>query len=140
MRVLENIKTVTTIQPQLANNTTVNGSAVEVAGFGQAVVVVAIGASDVAATALYLEESDDGSSWTTVTGGEITGANLPAGNDDNKQWAFVYNVLGKGKRYVRPVITVGNATGAYIHAYAMLAEGGVAGTDASKGWELSVNC
>jgi len=140
MRKAETVKVVTSLHPQLCNNNTFNGTGVEVAGFGQAIVVVAIGATDVALTTLKLQESDDNSNWSDVTDGAITGADLPSATDDNKSWAFNYNVLGKGKRYVRPVLVAGSATGAYVHSYAILSEGSIVGTDASKGFELSVDC
>ena len=141
MRTLENVKIVDTIAPQLLNNGTATGSAVEVAGYGQAKVVVAFGATDVTATVLRLEESDDNVGWSTVTGGEFTGSDLPqAATADNKFWEFSYNVLGKGKRYVRAVLTVGNATGAYVHGYVMLAEGTTEQTAAGRGYNKLVNC
>lgn len=140
MNKTETVKVVTSLHPQLCNNNTFNGTGVEVAGFAEALVVVAIGVTDVALTTLKLQESDDNSNWTDVTDGAITGADLPASGDDNKSWAFHYSVLGKGKRYVRPVLVAGSATGAYIHSYAVLGGGSIAGSDTSRGFELTVSC
>lgn len=140
MNTVERLKVATTIFPQLANNTTVNGTGVEVAPYRQARVLVTVGATDVAFTTFKIQESDDNSAWSDVTGGEITGSDLPAADDDNKSWAFTYNCLG-GKRYVRCVATVGNATGANICANVLMADGDKIPANATEaGLELNVNC
>lgn len=109
---------------------------------------VYLGATDIALTALKLQESDAKASGTTLTSGvDITASvfgtanndtgvasTLPSATDDNHVFAFFVDLRGR-KRYILPVITVGNgSTGAYCSVIAKLsrnAEGPRTAADAN---------
>ena len=83
---------------------------------------VALGSTDVALTALKLQESDDNSTWSDIAGLDysISPATLPTASDDNHLFSFDVDLRGR-KRYLKPVITVGNGTnGAYVTVQAEL--------------------
>lgn len=92
-------------------------------------VVVQLGATDIAMTALKLQHSDtSGSGFTDITGADFDGGTdidgntlaLPSATDDNQTCVFQVN-LDATKRYVNVVATFDNgATGGYIAATARL--------------------
>lgn len=108
---------------------------------------VILGATDIALTVLKLQESDVKASATSLTGGtDIVGtrfgtddndtgslSTLPSSTDDDHVFSFFMDLRGH-KRYVLPVITVGDgSTGAFVTVLATLfrnAEGPRLATDA----------
>jgi hypothetical protein len=94
---------------------------------------VQLGATDIAVTALKLQESDtvDGV-YTDIPGATFDGgANadgvplaLPSADDDNKPYVFQVNLVGR-KRFVKVVCTFGNGVaGGFVAATARLSRQG----------------
>ena len=100
-----------------ANNVTVSCAAVDRSVYEYAVIRVTIGATDVALTALKLQESDDNSTFTDVPGTDFSVAplSLPTSGNGNTLWEFQVDLRGGRKRYLKPVVTIGNGTlGAFV--------------------------
>lgn len=119
----------TIIQPQLINNGTTTSLTFDVlqyAGVASKLrVVLAIGATDVAFSALKLRGSNDDTNYEDVDGSvfgtdlDINGdvSTLPGAGDDNKQYGWTVNSNSGAFRYYQIVATVANATGAYVHGF-----------------------
>jgi len=96
---------------------------IDTAGYDYAVILVSLGATDIALTALAVTESDtSGSGHANVTGlvygtsTDIDGntSALPSATDDNGVFAFEVDLRGR-KRYLDVTATVGDgSTGAYV--------------------------
>ena len=123
------LKTINVAPPgALVNNASVNCSAVDRRGFDYAVFRVVLGSTDAALTALKLQESDDNSTYTDVPGLDyaVSPASLPSASDDNHVFTFDVDLRGR-KRYLKPVVTVGNGTnGAYVAVLADLSHRAIA--------------
>lgn len=140
----------------IVNNASVTANVIDTQGFRFLEVYVILGATDIALTALKLTESDVKSSGTALTspadisaanassysGGTVMGTDkndtgvtstLPSATDDNHVFKFEIDLRGR-KRYILPVITVGNgSTGAYVCVLAELSRGeNMPGTAAGK--------
>ena len=95
--------------------------AVDTLGFSKLAIYAILGDTDIAMTALKLQESDDsGMSGATDITGSIYGATgapaLPTATDDNKIFAFFVDLKGR-KRYIDLVATAGNgSTGTFLCA------------------------
>lgn len=117
---IPNGKIVQSIAPAaIVNNTTATATSVDTrnSGIRPTTVhhVVTIGATDVAATVFKIQESEDDSTYSDITGASFTGAsNLPAATSDNTNWCISVPMGGVRMRYQKVVLTVGNATGAYV--------------------------
>lgn len=139
----------------VVNNGSVTCNVIDTIGFRYLEVWVMLGATDIALSALKLQESDTEASGTSLTSGtDISATNtgttgtvfgtdandtgststLPSATDDNHVFKFEIDLRGR-KRYVLPVITVGNGTtGAYVCVLAELSRGAqVPTTAADKG-------
>jgi len=102
---------------------------IDTKGFDYAIVLVNLGATDIAMTALAVTESDTaGSGHANVTGlvygtsTDIDGATsaLPTADDDNGIFAFEIDLRGR-KRYLDVTATVGNGTaGTFITVQTLL--------------------
>lgn len=112
----------------IVNNASYTCSAVDTLGFDYATVYLQLGATDIALTACKLQESDDNSTWSDVTGAVFGTSNntggsastLPSATDDNKFFAVEVDLRGR-KRYLKPVVTVGSgSTGAFAAIWAVL--------------------
>ncbi len=109
----------------LLDNASALTAEIDTLGFDYADIYVLIGATDVAMSALKLQESDvSGSGFADVEGGNYaTNATLPSATADNTVHAFHVNLLGR-KRFLDVVATGGDgATGAYITIFAILSRG-----------------
>jgi hypothetical protein len=118
-------------------------NSIDCLGFDFLVVNVALGATDVAMTALKLQESDDDGDDDAY--GDIEGAvygtsdddagdtsTLPTATDDNKLFSFFLDLRGR-KRYVKLVATAGDgSTGTYLAAWAELSRADRAPTTAAE--------
>jgi len=119
---------------------------IDTLGFRYATVVVHIGALDIAATALKIQESDTKSSDTALTSGaDITGtvvgtdtdaagaaSALPTASQDNKFFVFELDLRGR-KRYLDLVFTGGDGSaGTYASAFAILERGETAPVTATQ--------
>lgn len=111
----------------LVNNGSLTCNVIDTQGFRLCRIVLHLGATDIALTALKIQESDVKASATALTGGaDITGtvfgtdkndagttSVLPSATDDDKYFTFEIDLRGR-KRYLLPVVTIGNGSvGAY---------------------------
>lgn len=130
----------------IVNNASEAALVIDTLGFDYLEVVIQLGATDIALTALKLQESEVKASATTLTGGaDISGtvfgtdandtgstSTLPAATDDNKIYKFEIDLRGR-KRYILPVITIGNGSvGAYCAGVAELSRGAQVPTSATE--------
>lgn len=129
---MQNNKFVSITPPQaiVDNNSWTTGS-IDTKGWDYLTVVVYLGATDIALTALKLGTSDTDSSYSDLTGAVFgTSTNLagststlPSATDDNKFFIFEVDLRGK-KRYFDLTATTGNGTtGTYLTAFAILSRG-----------------
>ncbi len=98
-------------------------TAIDTLGFGHCVIDLVIGATDIAFATLKLQESDDDSTYTDVTGGNFsTSGTLPSDTADNTIVAWdVDCAVGTRKRYLKVVATAGNGSvGTYMAGLATL--------------------
>lgn len=115
----------------ILDDTSATTAAVDTAGFNYATVVVLLGATDIALTALKLQHSDAaGSGYVDIDGADFNGdtdieggtAALPSGTDDNKFFVVEVDLRNK-KRYLDLVATIGDgSSGAYFTAFAILSQ------------------
>ena len=133
----------------ILDNTSPTTNVIDTKGFAYCQVLVILGATDIALTVLKLQEADAASSATALTSGaDVTGAiygtstdaagnvvALPTATDDNKIYTFDVH-CGRGrKRYLKPVITIGDGTvGGFITCIAVLSKAGILpNTNTEKG-------
>jgi hypothetical protein len=134
MNILQQSKLVGITPPAArVDNAAVTTTAVDTFGFNKMKVVVYLGDTDIAMTALKLTESDDSgmSGATDITGAIFgtsvnpdTGATsaLPTASDDNKFFVFFVDLKGR-KRYIDLAATAGDGTaGTFIAAWAELSD------------------
>ena len=112
-------KIVQAIAPLLVDNASATAVEIDTQGFAAMDVIVHVGATDIAISALKLTECDtSGGTFTDVSGGTFT--TLPSATDDNKFWVWHVDLRGK-KRFFKVVCTVGDGTlGANVAAQAEL--------------------
>lgn len=119
----------TTPPAAIIDNAAVSTTEIDTKGFDYAVVLVNLGATDIAMTALAVQESDtSGSGHANVTGlvygtsTDIDGntSSLPADDEDNGIFAFEVDLRGR-KRYLDISATVGDGTsGTFVTIQTML--------------------
>lgn len=118
MESLQGVKKGICVLPQVLDNATATSYVIDTAGVDYVNIDVVIGTTDVALTALKVQESDVATNSTTLdTGADITGlvygasgaAALPTDTDDNKIFSFEINTQGR-KRYLQLVAVAGNGT------------------------------
>ena len=129
MNYLQNCKYINVTPPAaLLDNTSAATTSVDTTGFSYAAFIVSLGATDIALTALKLQEADADSGYADVTGAIFgTSANplgttttLPAATDDNKLYAIFVNLQGR-KKWLDMVITFGDGTsGGYCSCLGVL--------------------
>lgn len=135
----QHAKYVTAIAPAaIIDNTSATAAAIDCKGAGYCEIILELGATDIAITALKLQESDDNSSYADVTGssfasGYDTDGNalaLPSATDDGQTIVWQVNCAGgKRKRYLKVVATFGDGTaGGYLAGSARLSEIGYSRT------------
>jgi len=115
----QNCKLVSMTPPAaIVDNASLTVAEVDTIGFDYAKIVVYLGASDIAMTALACTESDtSGSGHSNITGLVFgTSANhvgttstLPSATDDNKFFVFDIDLKGR-KRYLDVTATIGDGT------------------------------
>lgn len=108
MKVFDNILIQASLVPATRTSDT-NGTGVDTKGFNDAMMVVAVGDIDLASTdetyVVNLEESDDNSSFSAVSGFSIT---ITA--DNQVKELRIPNLNTTRKRYLRAVLDVGGTT------------------------------
>lgn len=117
-------KKVQSVWPQARiNNAAVTCATIDRRGFDYAVIRLSLGATDVALTTLKLQESDDNSTFTDVTGADfsVSPLSLPTSGSSNTLWEWQVDLRGSRKRYLRPAVTIGNGSlGAFVSVTAEL--------------------
>lgn len=127
----QNCKTVAVTPPAaIIDNASATTASIDTLGYDYLKVVVHLGATDIAMTALKLQNSDTDGSYADVTGlvfGTSTNtagstSTLPSATDDNKFFVFFVDLRASGgKRYYDLVATCGDgSTGTYLAAWAEL--------------------
>lgn len=122
-------KKVNAIRPAaILDDASATGQTIDCLGFNYCEITAMLGATDIAMTALKVQESDDDSSYSDVTGlvyGTSTNdagstSTLPSATSDNGLFGFMIDLRGR-KRYLKLVATFGDGTaGGYIAALANL--------------------
>lgn len=106
----------------LLDNASATTNSVDTLGYSHATFLISLGATDIALTALKLQEADADSGYADVTGAIFgtsadptgTTTTLPASTDDNKIYAIFVDLRGR-KRWLDMVITFGDGTvGGYV--------------------------
>lgn len=130
---IQDVKKVNVTPPAaIVDNASFATTTIDTLGYNYLEVIFQLGASDIAMTALKLQESDssDMSGAADITGmvygtsTNIAGSTsaLPSDTDDNKVYAFQLPLAGR-KRYIDLVATAGNgSTGTYGSALALLSK------------------
>jgi hypothetical protein len=126
---LQSVKFVNVTPPAaILDNASATTNSVNTEGFSYATFLVELGATDIALTALKLQESDTDGSYGDVTGAifgtsalpDGTTSTLPSATDDNKIYAIYVDLKGR-KKYLDMVITVGDGTaGGYVACQCIL--------------------
>ena len=137
MNALQNVKVVNVTPPAaIVDNASFTTNSIDTAGYGKLAVYFSLGATDIAMSALKLQESDDDSSYGDITGcvyGASGYAALPTATDDNKVFGFFVNLAGR-KRYIDVVATAGDgSTGTYGSCIAVLYNGEGINTATERG-------
>jgi hypothetical protein len=110
---------------------------IDTLGFNKVAIYFQLGATDIAMTALKVQESDDsGMSGAADITGAVYGATgapaLPTATDDNKIFGFFIDLKGR-KRYLDVVATAGDgSTGTFGACIAELYNGNVTSDDATE--------
>lgn len=129
MNTLQNVKVVNVTPPAaIVDNASFSTTTIDTAGYSKLAVYFSLGATDIAMSALKIQESDDsGMSGAADVTGLVYGASgapsLPSATDDNKVFGFFVNLAGR-KRYLDVVATAGDgSTGTYGACVAVLYDG-----------------
>lgn len=115
MNNLQNVKVVNVTPPAaIVDNASFATTTIDTFGFNKLAVYFQLGATDIAMTALKLQESDDsGMSGAADITGAVYGASgapaLPTATDDNKVFGFFVDLKGR-KRYIDVVATAGDGS------------------------------
>ena len=138
MNPLQQAKYVAAIKPAaILDNTSATATVVDTTGYDYATVIVQLGATDIALTALKLQASStSGGTYTDITGATFDGGSgmggatlaLPSATDDGQTCVFQVDMRGKNP-FLKVVATFGDGTsGGYIAAVAVLSRGKIAPT------------
>jgi hypothetical protein len=115
MNNLQNVKVVNVTPPAaIKDNASFATTTIDTIGFNKVAIYFALGATDIAMTALKVQESDDaGMSGAADITGAVYGATgapaLPSADDDNKIFGFFIDLKGR-KRYLDVVATAGDGS------------------------------
>lgn len=115
---LQGVKFWLNTPPANTDNGAMTSYACDTKGFDYATVIIALGATDIAMTALKLQESDDNSAYSDVAGTIFgtstlpaidggTVSTLPTATDDEGMFAIFVNLKGR-KRYLKVVANAGD--------------------------------
>ena len=137
MNALQNVKVVNVTPPAaIKDAASFATTSIDTAGYGTLAVYFSLGATDIAMTALKLQEADDDSSYGDITGcvyGASGAPALPTADDDNKVFGFFVNLAGR-KRYIDVVATAGDgAAGTFGTCIAVLHNGEGINTATERG-------
>jgi len=138
MNPLQQSKYVAAIKPAaILDNTSATATVVDTTGYDYATVIVQLGATDIAVTALKLQASStSGGTYADITGATFDGGSgmggatlaLPSATDDGQTCVFQVDMRGKNP-FLKVVATFGDGTsGGFIAAVAVLSRGKIAPT------------
>jgi hypothetical protein len=125
MNDLQNVKWVNVTPPgAIVDNAAFTTAAIDTKGFSKLLIIVALGALDIALAAMKLTESNASnmSGATDVSGADfsVSPLTLPADDTDNNLYGIFVDLRGK-KRYLDLSLTGGNgSTGTYANVLAGL--------------------
>ena len=138
MNNLQNVKVVNVTPPAaIVDNASFTTTTIDTLGFNKVAIYFQLGATDIAMTALKVQESDDsGMSGAADITGAVYGATgapaLPTATDDNKIFGFFIDLKGR-KRYLDVVATAGDGSaGTFGACIAELYNGNVTSDDATE--------
>jgi len=123
---LQSVKVVPITQPAaIVDNAAFTTATIDTRGFGELLIVIIIGALDIAIAALKLRESDDSgmAGAVDVAGGDfsVTPLTLPAGTDDNTNIQIHVKLGANRKRFLDLSLTGGDgAVGSFISVVGIL--------------------
>jgi hypothetical protein len=115
MNNLQNVKVVNVTPPAaIKDAASFATTTIDTLGFNKVAIYFALGATDIAMTALKVQESDDSgmSAAADITGcvyGATGAPALPSADDDNKIFGFFIDLKGR-KRYLDVVATAGDGS------------------------------
>lgn len=146
-----NQKIVVLVEPQATlNNGSFTVNVLDTVGWDYVSIYVALGAMDAALTACKLNEADAKASATALTGGtlvpnsdySVSGTLPTVAADANNVVAWHVQLTAGRKRFLLPVITVGNGTnGAFVTVWATLSRAKqVPNTAALRGLQQDLFC
>jgi hypothetical protein len=130
MNELQHCKFVSAIKPAaILDNASATADVIDCRGFDFLTVIVQLGATDIAMTALKLETSSaSGGSYADLTGATFAGGSglggatlaLPSATDDGQTCVFQVDMRGKNP-FVKVVATFGDgSSGGFVAAVAVL--------------------
>jgi len=136
MNEMQACKYVAAIKPTaIINNTSATATVIDTRGYDFLTVVVTLGATDIALTALKLQNcATSGGSYADITGSTFAAGSgrggatlaLPSATDDGQVCVFMVDMRGK-EPFVQVVATFGNgSTGGFIAASAILSRAKIA--------------
>lgn len=139
---IQRAKFVQVIAPDaIVDNASFTTNEIDTLDYDYATIVFNLGATDIAMTALKVQESDtSGSDFSDVSGLDMDGdtdldgstAELPSATDDDGVVVFQVDLRGR-KRYLDLVATAGDgSTGTYGAAVAILTKGAVYGATSDE--------
>jgi hypothetical protein len=138
MNNLQNVKVVNVTPPAaIVDNASFATTTIDTLGFNKVAIYFSLGATDIAMTALKVQESDDsGMSGAADITGAVYGATgapaLPTATDDNKVFGFFIDLKGR-KRYLDVVATAGDGSaGTFGACIAELYNGNATSDDATE--------
>ena len=130
---LQHCKFVAAIKPAaILDNTSATATVIDCTGYDFLVVPIQLGATDIAVTALKLQNcSTSGGSYADITGATFSGGSgyggatlaLPSATDDGQVATFMVDMRGK-EPFVKVVATFGDGTvGGFVASTAILGKG-----------------
>ena len=136
MNVLQQSKFVTAIKPAaILDNASATADVIDCRGFDYATIVVQLGATDIALTALKVQNcATSGGSYADITGATFAGGSgmgdatlaLPSATDDGQTCVFQIDLRGKNP-FLKLVVTFGDgSTGGFVAAVAALSRAKIA--------------
>lgn len=136
MNLMQQAKYVRAISPAaILDNTSATATVIDARDYDYCTIVVQLGATDIAITALKVQTaSTSGGSYTDLTGATFSGGTspdgttlaLPSATDDNQTCVFQIDMRGKNP-FLQVVATFGDGTvGGFIAAVAILTKAHVA--------------
>jgi hypothetical protein len=136
MNDLQHCKYVAAIKPAaIIDNASATATVIDTRGFDYLTVVVTLGATDIAVTALSLENcSTSGGSYAAISGATFSAGNglggatlaLPSATDDGQVCVFHVDMRGK-EPFVKVVATFGDGSlGGFVAASAILSRAKIA--------------